>query len=213
MEGYTSEKEQIEALRKWWRENGKSIITGLMIGTIAILGVRYWLDYRHGQEESASVEYQQLLGELKAGDDDAVLKRSAYLISQYSDTPYSVAAALASARLELKKDDIAAAKAHLQWVIDHAAIPALQHIARLRLTRILLQEGQYQQSLTLLNAVDPENFRPAYEALKGDAYIAMGNPVAARTAYRQALAGTNLSAEQRSLLQMKLDELGAAEAS
>jgi predicted negative regulator of RcsB-dependent stress response len=28
---YNTEEEQVEAIKKWWNENGKSIITGIII--------------------------------------------------------------------------------------------------------------------------------------------------------------------------------------
>lgn len=213
MEGYTSEKEQVEALRNWWKENGKSVISGLLIGAVAVMGYRYWSDYRHQQVVSASIEYQQLLGESRADKKDAVEKRTAYLISQYGDTPYSIAAALVSARLEVGNGDLAAAQTHLRWVIDHSKTPALQHIARLRLARALMQDKQFQQALSLLSGVDGEKFAPLYEMLKGDAHAALGDKAAARTAYQHALDGDSLSAEERHLVKMKLDELGVVEKS
>jgi len=213
VEVYTSEKEQVEVLRKWWKENGKSVISGLLIGAVAVMGYRYWSDYRHQQAVSASIEYQQLLGELGANKKDAVEKRTAYLISKYGDTPYSTAAALVSAGLEISNGDLTAAQTHLRWVIDHSKTASLKHIARLRLARVLMQDKQFQQALSLLSEVDGEKFAPLYEMLKGDAHIALGDKAAARTAYQHALDNDSLSAQERRLLQMKLDELGAAETS
>ena len=36
MDIYQTEDEQVEALKKWWEENGKSVIFGLCIGVVAI---------------------------------------------------------------------------------------------------------------------------------------------------------------------------------
>ena len=41
-EEYQTEEEQIEALKRWWKENGKSIIAGLVLGIGSIGGYRYW---------------------------------------------------------------------------------------------------------------------------------------------------------------------------
>ena len=33
---YDSDREQVEALRKWWKENGKSIVLGAGLGLAAV---------------------------------------------------------------------------------------------------------------------------------------------------------------------------------
>ena len=40
MDVYKTEEEQVEAIKKWWQENGKSIIAGVVIGITAIFGWR-----------------------------------------------------------------------------------------------------------------------------------------------------------------------------
>lgn len=39
-----TEEQQIEAAKKWWKENGSSIVTGLMLGLAVLFGYRYWTD-------------------------------------------------------------------------------------------------------------------------------------------------------------------------
>ena len=65
MEGYTSESEQVEVIRKWLKDNGKSLLLGLAIGLLALGGYRYWDETRKLRAESASVNYEQLLGLLE----------------------------------------------------------------------------------------------------------------------------------------------------
>ena len=40
MDVYKTEEEQVEAIKKWWNENGKSIIVGIVVGITAIFGWR-----------------------------------------------------------------------------------------------------------------------------------------------------------------------------
>ena len=40
MDVYKTEEEQVEAIKKWWQENGMSIIAGVVIGITAIFGWR-----------------------------------------------------------------------------------------------------------------------------------------------------------------------------
>ncbi len=56
MDVYRTDEEQVEALRKWWLENGKSVIAGIVIGFSAIFGWRAWQDHTIVQAEAARVE-------------------------------------------------------------------------------------------------------------------------------------------------------------
>ena len=67
MEVYLSEQEQIEAIKKWWKENGTAIITGLVLGVAALSGWKYWQSRQQAIAENASTAYQEML-ELLAED-------------------------------------------------------------------------------------------------------------------------------------------------
>ena len=82
MEGYESEKEQVEAIKKWWQANGKSIIVGVVLGISLVVGGRWWLASQHKQAELASDQYEQVLQEIKKGDDKAALEHGGRLLEQ-----------------------------------------------------------------------------------------------------------------------------------
>ena len=61
MEAYRTEEEQVEALRKWWDENGRSTIAAIII---AVSGAFAWQTYQGVQsrdQQSASDAYQRLV--------------------------------------------------------------------------------------------------------------------------------------------------------
>ena len=60
MEQYTDD-ERVEDLKKWWKENGASIIVGIALGVMAIFGWRYWNSYRDAQAETASRAYDAFI--------------------------------------------------------------------------------------------------------------------------------------------------------
>ena len=45
MDVYNSEEQQVEAIKSWWQENGKSIIAGVVIGFVGLFGWRYYNSY------------------------------------------------------------------------------------------------------------------------------------------------------------------------
>lgn len=207
MSAYETEEQQLDAIRAWWKENGRALMFGVVLSLAAILGGRYWFHYQHVQAESASMEYAQLLAEMAQHNKEAVMKRGAYIITSFAKTPYAALSALVLAKAHVAAGELAPARERLQWVIEHSGQPETQDIARLRLARVQLAEGHAQQALTTLATVTDVQFRVMVAEIKGDAYVAMNDRAAARTAYQQALE-SSVSGSDTSLLQMKLDGVG-----
>ena len=67
-----SEKEQIEALQKWWKENGSSIITGLLLGVSILVGGKAWFSYQETQSLNASNIYAMMMAASQGGKQDEV---------------------------------------------------------------------------------------------------------------------------------------------
>ncbi len=68
MDVYKTEEEQVEAIKKWWQENGKSIIAGVVIGITAIFGWRAYDNHTAVQAEAASTLYEQMIGAARVND-------------------------------------------------------------------------------------------------------------------------------------------------
>ncbi|MDX1713508.1 MAG: tetratricopeptide repeat protein, partial [Halomonas venusta] len=56
-----SEEEQLEVIKRWWKENGTSLIAGAVLAAAGVFGWNAWQNYQEGQAEAASVRYQQLV--------------------------------------------------------------------------------------------------------------------------------------------------------
>lgn len=209
MEIYQSEQEQVEALKKWWRENARAVIAGVVIGLGAVFAVWAWRDYHKTSAEQASAEYEQLVNEARRGADKEAFERGARLMSTYSNTPYAAFAALASAKIALDNGDREAARTQLEWALAHAREPELQQLARLRLARVLLAQDEAQAALKLMSDAEAGGFRADYDAVLGDIYQALKQTDRARGAYQQALRVLPADGEQAALLRMKLDDLGS----
>ena len=209
MDVYTTEEQQVEAIKKWWDDNKWSVIGGVVIGISALLGGRAWLDNQHAYAEAASATYQMMMNQMSSGHSEEAATQGAQLLGKFSDTPYASLAALAMAKLKLDAGDATAASSHLRWALDNSKEDSVRHEARLRLAKLLLADGKYDEALAMLNGVDAAVYTPSYEQLKGDIYVAAGQLEAARTAYGRALASMTPAERGRELLQMKLDNLGA----
>jgi len=206
---YETEDQQLEAFKKWWKENGRALTVGVVISLAAVLGGRYWFHYQRVQAESASTEYEQLLTEMAQNNKKSVMKRGAYIIDTFTRTPYAALSALMLARAHVTAGELPPARERLQWVIEHGGQPEPRDIARLRLARVQLAGGDARQALATLAAVTDVQFKAMVAEIKGDAYLSMGDRAAARTAYQQALDDSMAGGDVH-LLRMKLDELGGA---
>ena len=120
MDVHASEKEQVEALRKWWKDNGSSIITGLLLGVSVLLGGKAWFSYQETQTLNASNIYAQMMAALDRNDSDRVRQRASELIANYTGSAYAPLASLVLAKLAVKESELPAAEAQLQWALDHA---------------------------------------------------------------------------------------------
>ncbi|MBT8143917.1 MAG: tetratricopeptide repeat protein [Gammaproteobacteria bacterium] len=211
MDEFQSEKEQIDELKKWWKENGNFVITGLALGVLVLGGLGYWKNYKITQAESASAIYEQLIQAVSTGNSDAARNFAGQLDQQYHGTPYAAQAGLALARLYVNDNEPAQAANALQSVIDNAADEHVVRIARLRLAKVQLMQDQPDAAIATLAAGDPGEFAPLYHEARGDAYAEKGEPGNAEREYQAALDSATPGLLDRQFVEMKLNALGTAE--
>jgi len=210
VEIYETEEEQVAALKDWWKANGSSVISGVVIAAITIGGWNFWQSYQKGKMSQASAMYEQLLQAQKAGKAESVGKIATNLNAEFGTTAYGAYGLLFQAKEKIKQNDLNAAKAIFEQAIAATDDAEIKHVARTRLIRVLLAQKEYEQGLQTIADVDQSSlggFAGIYEELKGDLYVAMGQVGEARTAYQLALQ----AGQSSPLLQFKLDDLTAAD--
>jgi predicted negative regulator of RcsB-dependent stress response len=208
---FSSEKEQIEALRNWWRENGRFIISGVALGIALLLGFNYWNKGRVEDALEASAAYEALLNEVAKGDAEAAREKAAALGENYGSTVYAAQARLAMAKLYMDKGRDEDAATELKALVEAGdATEAEEAVmtARLRLAKILLYQDKPQEAIDLLQGYGDTAFAGRYSEALGDAYVALGKAEDAREAYTVALADDpNAPTVNRTLVQMKINDL------
>jgi predicted negative regulator of RcsB-dependent stress response len=208
MEVYSSEQEQIEAIKKWWRENGMAIVVGVAVGFGGLYGWKEWQSYVNNRAEQASSLYSQIVVNLDNAQVQTVAKTTDELIEKYSATPYASLAALAAAKVAAVNGDSDTAKTRLQWVIDNAEQLELATLARVRMARLLLLEKDTEAAASLLEGVEyPDSYAARVAELKGDLYALRGDNELARNAYTSALTAS-VRAQNQEMIQIKLDAIG-----
>lgn len=209
MEIYETEEQRLEALKKWWKENGQSTIIGLIVGIAVILGWNFWQGHKLSQAEQASSIYSQLLMAIKEDKNDSAVKLAERLKEQYPKTEYAAYSTLMLAKLKAQSGDLAGAQAILKDIAAGKNME-LSNVAKVRQVRLMLAKGEYEQGLKLINDVDPATstgFSGNYDELVGDLYVALDRLDLARSSYQKALENGYKSP----LLQFKIDDLTAPE--
>jgi predicted negative regulator of RcsB-dependent stress response len=202
-----TDDEQVEKLKKWWEENGRAVIAGIIIGVGGLLSYRYWIDYQEAQAESASAHFVQMMTALESSDSATVTEQADTLIADYSGTDYSVLARFALARSLVEGEQYDQAQSQLEQIIGSVGDAPLGFLARKRLASVQIQLAQTEQALATLSVDFPTVFSAGVNELKGDIYAQQGNIDAAADAYRKALSATPGPADGE-FLQQKLDDLG-----
>ena len=211
MDVHASEKEQVEALRKWWKDNGSSVVTGVLLGVSILLGGKAWFSYQHNEALSASNIYAQMMGAARADDIEKVKAAANELISNYSRLSYAQLAALELAKQAVAGGELAAAEAQLRWALEHADSDGVRETARTRLIRVLIDQQKYADADKMLAAAPAGAYTYVYSELKGDLALAQGQQAQAMAAYKQALEEMPAGTPSKPLLTAKYENVGGGE--
>jgi predicted negative regulator of RcsB-dependent stress response len=211
MNEYETEEQQVEALKKWWKENGTSLIIGLFVGVTGLFGWRYYVQQNNAHAVQASDLYMQVVQNTASNSiDERTIDLQNQLINAYSDTPYAALASLALAKTEYEKDNAEGAVTQLQLALKHANDDVIKELASLRLVRVYIEQKKYDDAMALLNKKHAAAYDAQYEELKGDVYLAKGEVTQARMAYDNAINLQGVAASK--WLKLKRQNLGQATA-
>jgi len=216
---YKTEDEQLESIKRWLREHGRSVATGLLVVLAVVFSAISWQQREHNQQEAASLQYQSLLDAMRRLDQQPskeMLATARHLAdslkTDFEKTTYAQFAALFKARLAVQDNDLTQAESELRWVLDHKPKADLAALTRFRLARVLHAKGDDAGALALLDESAAGNYAFAYEQLKGDISLAKGDSAAARTFFEKAqeLERKLANPVNDPLLDIKLRDLQAA---
>ena len=202
---YSIEEEQeINQLKDWWKENGKTIIVAFILGVGGMFGWRYWQAHQAEQIAQASAQYDALIYSAQQ-DEQAKKANIEQFVQANSKTAYAVFALLDEAKKAAEKQDFAAAEANLNQALTQSQDEVLISIVALRLSAVQFQLGQLDNALTTLHQVKGESFNARKAILTGDIQVAKGDKVAAKNSFEQAQQ--NGSQLEQQMAKMKLNNL------
>lgn len=215
MAEHLSDEEQLENLKRWWKENGLFTIAAVVLCIGGYFGWDNWKANQQQKMETASELYQQMMevaivepGQ-KANDTQhrLVNELATQLKEEFSSSQYARYGALLVAKLAVEKNDLDAAAEQLRWALDDAD-EGLGLIIKLRLAKIEASRDNIDLALSMLNGVDAQTLSSAYAEARGDFYLMKGDKTAAYEAYKQALElATDIDNRVAPVLELKLNQV------
>ncbi|MFW1585695.1 YfgM family protein [Vibrio parahaemolyticus] len=202
MELYDTEEQQVEAIKDWWKENGKAVIIGAVVGLGGLFGWRYYQDTVIQASETASQSYTTAMNTLQEKGVDAQSDVQAFIESN-EVKEYSVLAALQLAKAQVEAKDFTAALEQLKWAQSNTKDAALSPLISYRIARIETELGNFDAANTELGKVTDTAWAGRIAELRGDIALRQGDKDAAYAAYTEA----QQAADASPTLQMKLDDL------
>jgi predicted negative regulator of RcsB-dependent stress response len=203
VESLETEQDQVEAIVRWWKEYGRAIIVGLVLGFAILFGWRTWQGQQKEQAVLASQLYESIMIDMQNNKFDRIKATSKKITSEHEGTPYAFFAALILARLEVTEGNYAAAEQQLRWALAHLPGASMADLVHTRLARVLLAQEKYPEALQY---ADGKGY--IHAGLRGDILLAQGNKEEARKAYQEALGDPAISPEIQAMLKIKLGEIG-----
>ncbi|MCX2981740.1 tetratricopeptide repeat protein [Halieaceae bacterium IMCC14734] len=214
-EEFRTEEEQVEALKKWWQDNGKSTIAVIVLALAGSLGWQSWQQRTGEQAEAASTVYQSMLdainvsgGNVASAEQEVTVRHLAgTLKTDFSGTTYAHFAALHLAKLAVSEEDLVTAEAELRWVLNSGPDTDMQRVVQLRLARVVAAAGDPDSALSMLRGENVGTYSAAYAEAEGDIQQQLGNLDAAVEAYRRAAALQLDSGATAPILELKLQAI------
>ena len=202
------EQERIDALKDWWKHNGRTVYAAIIGVVIVASGIQGWRYYQAQQRAEAAALFEQLEAAVKANQGNKIKDVAASLVQSHAGSVYAIRAALLAAKTQYQGGDAEGARKQYEWVLNQAGAGSFQGVARVRLAAVLLEQKKYDAALKLLDGNKDEAFSGLVGELKGDAYSAKGKTAEARAAYKAMLEAAPANDPIRQIVQLKLDALG-----
>lgn len=204
MEVYSNENEQVDALRRFFANNGKALAVGVVIGIAALGGWRYWSSHQQDSAKTVSAEYQKVISAMQAGKPETLEAVNTFA-SENSNT-YGALAALDLAKQYVDSNQLDKAATLLQNGLKDTKDANLQAVINLRLARIQLQQNQADAALKTLDGVKGDGWTAIVADIRGEALLSKGDKQGARDAWSKGVE-SDASPALKQMMQMKMNNL------
>ncbi|MCW7547466.1 YfgM family protein [Photorhabdus sp. APURE] len=206
MEVYTNENEQVDAIRRFFANNGKALVFGLVLGAGALIGWRYWQSHQTNQLQESAEAFERVDQGLVASTKEG--HAAAEKFASETNNSYGVMAHMHLAQLAVEKNELTKADQFLSAAAGQAKNEDLQALVNIRLARVQLAEDKADAALKTLEQVKGSGWVAVAEDIRGDALLKKGDITGARAAYTKGLSSDSPQVI-KSMLNLKLNNLSS----
>ncbi|MBD3648675.1 MAG: tetratricopeptide repeat protein, partial [Pseudomonadales bacterium] len=170
-----TEEEQLEALKKWFEENGTSLIVGIVLALGGVFGYQAWQSEVRETGEEASALYQDLVDTVAVSPMEQLsedqVSTAQFIADQlktdFEDTTYAHFAAMFMARIAAEGNDLESAASELRWVLEQGPEESIELIVRPRLARLLLAQDKPDEAMQVPEGRDPGAHESTWAEVRG----------------------------------------------
>ncbi|MBI6529723.1 tetratricopeptide repeat protein [Proteus vulgaris] len=204
MEVYSTENEQVDAIKQFIKNYGLTIVLAAVIGFGGVFGWKYWQSHQTNRlQESASAFATVSEALAKPTPENIALAEK--FVTDTNDV-YGALASLELAQIAIDANDLVNGERHLTAAITKVKNDAFADMLNLRLARVQLALDKTDAALISLEQVKGKAWNGMKNYIRGDVLAKKGDNAGAATAYRSALTDENAGAI-RSLVELKLNNL------
>jgi predicted negative regulator of RcsB-dependent stress response len=204
VEIYENENDQVDAIKRFFAENGKALAVGVILGVGALVGWRYWNSHQTESARSTSLSYQTVVSSLSAGKAEDL--SAAEKFAADNKNAYGALASMELAQQFVDQNQLEKAAAQLQQGLAATSDENLNAVITLRLARVQVQLKQADTALKTLDSVKGEGWAAIVADLRGEALLSKGDKQGARSAW-EAGVKSNASPALSEMMQMKINNL------
>lgn len=210
-----TEEEQVEAIKKWWKENGTTLILTVVIVFSGWFGWNFWQDQKQQTQENASQLYNQLVQTaVQPAVTEAGLNNmkalATELKTEYAGTSYAEFGTLFLARFAAEEGNYDEAVTELTNLVENSKHEPVKYTAQARLAQVYIQQEKLDEALALVSTSPSAAYTSQFEEAKGDALYLKGEFAEAQQAYKTALEAAQKIGLRANSLQRKLDMLASS---
>ncbi|MFS1538480.1 MAG: YfgM family protein [Candidatus Phlomobacter fragariae] len=204
MEVYTTENEQIDAIKRFFVNNGKVLVIVLVVGIGAIIGWNYWQSHQERRLLESAQAFEKISSQLQTGSKQALVVGERF--ANETNNIYGVLTNIELAKIAVEKNDIVGAEKALLKALAIAKLDDLKDLINIRLARVQLALNKTDQALITLIQVQDKGWSTIVEDIRGDVLLKKGDIAGARTAYSKGLESSGAEM-MKTILKIKINSL------
>jgi predicted negative regulator of RcsB-dependent stress response len=208
MDDYLDEKEQIEEIKSWLKENWLALVAGVIVGFGGLFSWNWYQNSVYESNTQALAIFDQAQQELTLGNFDSALALLQNLRSDYNSSPYTDFLGLLYSTYLLSNGNTADAAVEIEYVLNNTTDEYLRLIATWRLARVNVEMTNYDRALELVQNKN-HTLSANFTELEGDVYFFRGEFDLASNTYMSILSDPNINSIDLNTLMLKINNLAA----